>query len=95
MSKLIRPYSIYALLSRYHRCAATAVVHEITNEKLNLIFQSFRDYRRKNKNSFGICSIPIAVPLGITTALCQQVSKHNEKRFFRAVQYGVDEEVKR
>lgn len=93
MSKLIRTYS--ALLSKYNRVVTAAVTNELVRKRLDLILLAFRRGGRQNHNFFDVRFFPVAIPLGITTALCQQYSKHNEKRFFRAVQYGVDDEVKR
>lgn len=98
MSKpLIRTYSVCASLSKYNRyVTATLFTNEPSHKRLDLLLQSFRQrWRRQNRNFFDARFLPVAIPLGITTAVCQQYSKHNEKRFFRAVQYGVDDEVKR
>lgn len=98
MSKLIKTYSACALLSKYNRVLTVAATNDLVSKGLGLLLQFHRQRRRQHRENYDFYNLrflPIAVPLGITTAFCQQYSKHNEKRFFRAVQYGVDDEVKR
>lgn len=95
MSKLIKTYNACALLSKYNRFLTIALANDLINKKFNLIFNSYRQRWRRHSGFYNIRFLPIIIPFGITTALCQQYTKHTEKRFFRAVQYGVDEEVRR
>lgn len=97
MSKLIKTYNACALLSKYNRLLTIVSANDLTGKKLKLNwkFHSYRQRRRQHSDFYSTRLVPAILPLGITTVLCQQYSKHNEKRFFRAVQYGVDDEVKR
>lgn len=95
MSKIIKTYNACALLSKYNRLAALSLANDAIRRRVNLIFQAYQQGKRRRAESHGPNFLPIAIPLAITTAACQQFSKHNEKRFFRAVQYGVDDEVRR
>lgn len=70
-------------------------------QKVNL----FLDYdvskggKSKNRNRWKFYNYlnlaPLLVPVGLTAAVCDSYFKQDENRFFRAVQYGVEEEVER
>lgn len=96
MSKLIRTCNVRAFFSKSRKyTTATPVMIESVNKRLISHSSGQRNKHQEDKHFFDTGLYSIAIPYGITTVLCSQVSKHNEKRFLRAVQYGVEDEVKR
>lgn len=78
-------------------CAGT----EVRKVNLSLEYDKDKDYREKSRKrnywKFKEYSylLSLLMPLGISIAACDSYLKHNEKRFFRAVLYGLEDEVQR
>lgn len=100
MLKILRTHKIYTSINKFNNFLKLFSASTTTNQ-LTLLPNNYerRRHRYWNKNEWWFSDnahfLSIGVPLVITAVVCDSPSKHNEKRFFRAVQYGMEDEVKR
>lgn len=100
MIKILNLFKPYPFRPRFmNTVKVLCVTTEVKN--VNLFFEFDKNKREKSRKRnhwdfseyFSIASV--LVPIGVTIAACDAYLKHNEKRFFRSVLYGLEEEVQR
>lgn len=99
MFKLNQAVKIYKSLRNFQNFLKVSAVIR-NNSNLRICDVNQRNYRKSNEernwwfnNTQKLYSF--VFPFSLAVVYCESYITHNEKRFFRTIQYGIDHEVKK
>lgn len=100
MFKMLKFNKLYSSLTSVDNVLKQVCSNPNIN-KLNLLASNEQNNRKKHKNKqnwqfrdYFLYSKPF-FPVGLSLVLCESFTNSDERRFMHAVQYGIDDEVKR
>lgn len=100
MYKLFRAFNAYSFRPTFTDTAKVLCV-ATERRKVNLFLEYNKNKREKSRKKHHwkynehLRLVPLFLPFGLSLAACNAQLKHKEKRFFRSVLYGLENEVQR
>ncbi|KAF2901713.1 hypothetical protein ILUMI_04474 [Ignelater luminosus] len=99
MFKLNQAVKIYKSLRNFQNFLKVSTVIR-NNYNLRICDVNQRNYRKSNEERYWWFNntpklYSLVFPLSLAVVYCESYITHNEKRFFRTIQYGIEHEVKK